>query len=318
MFRSKPKNSTGVHFGDDALHLVELSAAGGEIALQNMVSLELPSKIQTMTPADPRIAEAMVLLLRTARRDHGITFQNPYVALHSRSFLLKRRALAKGGMNESREQLEWEASQFLADEEDAFAFDFLVAGGFGFVVAARRTAIDWMRLMCDDADIDKPGFDVAPFALFNALESSGAATHAAKQLLVDVDRLEARLVLISSSGLAGYETCRWDRREPLATAATANSTKDAGQQIDSSAQLDLLVQAMERLESNGGDSGVERIWVSGDEAAMWCEPIAKRTSVVTAPLNPFATLTSEGAPDDTSAAAYSTAAGLAFRGLSEA
>ena len=320
MFRSRPKNSTGVHFGDDTLHLVELSEAAGEIALESVVSLELPSKIQRMTPADPRIAEAMVLLLRTARRDHGITFQNPYVALHSRSFLLKRRTLVKGGTNEGREQLEWEVGQFLTDEADSFAFDFLVAGGFGFVVAARQTAIDWMRLMCNDADIEKPGFDVAPFALFNALESSGTATTTAKQLLVDVDRLEARLVLMSSSALAGVETCRWDRSGPLATAETVSAIPgDARHQIDSSDQLDLLLQAMERLESNGGDGGVDRIWVSGDEAAMWCESIAQRTSVATAPLNPFVKLaTGEDAPDDTSAAAYCTAAGLAFRGLSEA
>ena len=322
MFRSKHKNSTGVHFGDDALHLVELSEAGGKIALESIVSMDLPSKLQDLTPANPQTAETMSNLLRIARIDHGFSFVNPYIALHSRSFLLKRRELAKAGTNENVAQLTWEARQFLADDEDAFALDFLVNGGFGFVVAARRYAIDWMRLMCTDADIDKPGFDVAPFALFNTLESSGAAARDTKQLLVDVDRLEARLVLLSSGVLAGVETCRWDRSGPLPD--TESGEVGVDDHIDAGAQLDLLVQAMDRLESNGGDGDVDRIWVSGDEAAMWCEPIAQRTSVTTEPLKPFAAVDTTrdssadaNAPALANAAAFSTAAGLAFRGLSE-
>ena len=173
-----------------------------------------------------------------------------------------------------------------------------------------------MRTLCGAADIDNPAFDVAPFALYNALEASGISQLPDRQLLVDVDRLEARLVLIDASGtLAGVETCRWDRSGPLPDAKTGAVVADTT--IDSSAQVELLLEAIERLDDVGSPAaGVDRIWVSGDDAAMWCEPIAQRASVATKPLDPFAAI-DNCCTSDADTAALATAAGLAFRGLSE-
>ena len=319
MFGSKQKRATGIHFGDEALHLVELSAVRAGTQLESVARMDLPAGIRSLSPADPLLQDVVVGLLRQTRTEYGILFQNTYMALHNRSYLLKRRPLVAGGAGENREQLEWEARQFLSDEDESaeFTLDFLLTRRFGFVVAARRAAIESARSMCRDANIERPGFDVAPFALFNALESSGVASAGGRELLVDMDRLAARLVMLADGELAGVETCRWDQRAPdFHSDDDGDGTADEDE-LDPQEQVALVVKAMDRLAAKGDDWRADRIWLTGEGAAHWCGPLAEETSLPAEPLNPFGAIDRSETAPDAEGPAFATAAGLAFRGLAE-
>ena len=320
MFGSKQKRATGIHVGDEALHLVELSRVRAGSQLESVARVDLPAGIRSLSPADPLFKDIFVGLLRQARTEYDMLFQNTYMALHNRSFLLKRRPLVAGGAGENREQLEWEAGQFLSDENGAaaeFTLDFLLTRRFGFVVAARRAAIEGTRSMCLEAGIEGPGFDVAPFALFNALESSGVTSDAGRELLVDMDRLAARLVMRADSELAGVETCRWDQRAPDFHSDDDGDGTAGVDELDPQEQIAIVVKAMERLAAEGDEWRADRIWLTGEGAAQWCGPLAEETSLPAEPLNPFGAVDQSETAPDVEGPAFATAAGLAFRGLAE-
>lgn len=328
MFGKKRKRATGIHIGDDALNVVELSSSAREgTRLEGLVRLDLDAWPLSARLSRDDVCAQLLETLKRSVRDHDLHFPSPFVALDPSLVSVKRRALIPGSADDNREQLKWEAAQFLSDDLNRYLVDFLLTRRFGFVVAVRRLAVERLRSLCEEAGISKPRFDAVPFALCNALECSGVDLQTGVDLVIDIGNTVARLVLLNEGELQALESCNCDGRFSMYGDVFADSDASheeaAGQtwaangKIDDGAQL--LSAALDGFVDRwAGGKTPDRVWISGREAdsPRWREAVASSLSIPGEGLNPFAAV--EGSTEmlaGVDAPAFAIAAGLAFRGL---
>ena len=335
MLKYGDRRSTGIHIGDGGLQLVALRRRGRTVALEHALDLsihELPFPLPWM---NPRFVQEIAATLRSARREHGIRFRRPYFALDERCAIVKRRALLPGGLQDNRENLEWEARQFLADDVKEYAVDYLLTTDFGFVVAARRAAMARVDGICQHAGIAKPQYDLALFALYNALEAAGLLS-SGSELLLDVGAGAARSVLLVEGQLRAVGTVRARRTTTLfpngpnrAGAAVEVGTgddqdagadaRDGDEAPSSSADdwMDNLARGVEKLlHAELGGIHVDRCWLSGRGSASSQEALSRRLGLAVQIFDPFGHI-DVGPHDIDDAPVFATAAGLALRGITE-
>ena len=337
IFSSRKKSATGIHFDDRALYTVELSrTAHGQTELVGLARVELNGEAGFSNLTDDAVCTELTAALCEARGHSEMRFRNPYATLREGSVLLKQRPLFHRKDDHNKEQLEWEAQQFLPDDLNQYALDCLQTARATFVVAARRQAIDQLARICRGAGISRPEVDVAPFALCNAAESSGAAAEGI-DLLLDFSRDEATLILLDSRELMAVDMCNWDGRYAMygavetARGQTPGPGPGAGEgeeasQSDADTELDssrgaLLARSYDRLAHDHlGSEAPDRVWLSGAEVELgaWGSEIEERMSLYSRPLDPFANVDTAAVDEPLQDSfAYATAAGLAFRGLAE-
>ena len=328
LFGSKEKRSTGIHIGEDALNVVELSRREHPgVRLEGLARIELADSPMSVRLANGDLRSQLRDAMRVAVREQGMSCPNPFVALDPSLVSVKRRDLIPGTADDNRDQLRWEAEQVLSGEPGQFAIDFLITGSYGFVVMARKSAVESLKTLCKGAGISRPRFDVLPFALCNALESSGATLSDSTDLVIDIGAAEARIVLLRQGELQAVELCHWDGRYSMYGDPSANG-EDAGTSGDEhgpgstgDARTHLLIAALRRfIGEESADEAPDRAWITGPEAAsaVWGMTVEATIAKRGTPLNPFSGMKSAiELPDLEEAPAFAIAAGLAFRGLSE-
>ena len=321
MLRSRQKRATGIHFDDRGVYAVELTWVRGRTALAGSVRVEFDAFPGAGSPSGSSLRARFTAALKKARNHRGMRFENPYATLPSGAVHLKQRPLFFRKKSRNRGQLEWEARQFLRDDLGAYALDCFTTSRAAFVVAARREGIEEVTAICRRAGIGRPKVDVAPLALFNAAESSGASSPAAIDLVLDFAGDRVTMVLLDRGELRAVEVCNLDRRygrygrgaldireEPTATAAP-DSTRG-----------ELLSRSLRRMVNfELGGEEPDRVWLSGRDALDgWPQEIEARLSLRSLALDPFVDVDTGGTDGVDEPSAFATAAGLAFRGLSEA
>ena len=335
MFGSRKKRATGIHIGDDALNVVEMSSSSREGAkIEGLVSLDLDTWPLSARLSRDDVSAQLVETLRRSVNEYDLNFPSPLIALDPSLVSVKRRALIPGSDEENREYLKWEATQFLSDDLDHYLLDFLLTTQFGFVVAVRRVAVEKLRSLCKDAGVAKPRFDAVPFALCNALEFSGGTPETGVDVVIDIGDTEARLVLLNEGELQALESCNWwDGGFAVYTDAFSDSPgskqdtdgKDIGKDwvanhaSDDRSQAQLLSAALTGFVDRWADGKTpDRVWIAGRDAdsPQWGAAVASSLSMPSESLNPFAAVEgSEEILTNVDAPAFAIAAGLAFRGL---
>ncbi len=334
MFGSRKKRATGIHIGDDALNVVEMSSSSREGAkIEGLVSLDLDRWPLSVRLSRDDVSHQLLEALRRSVDEYDLNFPSPLVALDPSLVSVKRRALIPGSDEENREYLKWEATQFLSDDLDHYLLDFLLTTQFGFVVAVRRVAVEKLRSLCKDAGVAKPRFDAVPFALCNALEFSGGSLEGV-DLVIDIGDTEARLVLLNKGELQALESCNWwdgglamymDAFSYSPGSKQDTGGKDFGKDrvanhaSDDRSQAQLLSAALTGFVDRWADGKTpDRVWIAGRDAdsPQWGAAVASTLSIPGEFLNPFAAVEgSEEIVTNVNAPAFAVAAGLAFRGL---
>jgi Tfp pilus assembly PilM family ATPase len=334
LFGSRKKRATGIHIGDDALNVVEMSSSSREGAkIEGLVSLDLDRWPLSVRLSRDDVSHQLLEALRRSVDEYDLNFPSPLVALDPSLVSVKRRALIPGSDEENREYLKWEATQFLSDDLDHYLLDFLLTTQFGFVVAVRRVAVEKLRSLCKDAGVAKPRFDAVPFALCNALEFSGGSLEGV-DLVIDIGDTEARLVLLNKGELQALESCNWwdgglamymDAFSYSPGSKQDTGGKDFGKDrvanhaSDDRSQAQLLSAALAGFVDRWADGKTpDRVWIAGRDAdsPQWGAAVASTLSIPGEFLNPFAAVEgSEEIVTNVNAPAFAVAAGLAFRGL---
>ena len=212
MLRSRQKRATGIHFDDRGLYAVELTRARGRTALAGSARVDLEVSAGADRSTDSRLRTGFTAALRKARGHRGMRFENPYAALQSGAVHLKQRPHFFVRDAQRRGQLEWEARQFLPDGLGSYALDCFTTARAAFVVAARREGIEEVAAICRGAGIPRPKVDVAPLALCNAAESSGASSPVGIDLVLDFAGDRATMILLDRGELLAVDFCNWDGR----------------------------------------------------------------------------------------------------------
>ena len=322
MLRSRQKRATGIHFDDRGLYAVELTRARGRTALAGSARVDLEVLAGADRAADSRLRTGFAAALKKARGHRGMRFENPYAALQSEAVHLKQRPHFPVANSKSRGQLEWEARQFLPDDLGSYALDCFTTTRAVFVVAARREGIEEVAAICRAAGIPRPKVDAAPLALCNAAESSGASSPVGIDLVLDFAGDRATMILLDRGELLAVEYCHWDGRyAPYARGAVdiheGGGAAATAADPDRGEQLSRSFRRLMELQLGGEDP--DRVWLSGREALNgWRQEVEARLSLGSRTLNPFAEVDTPGAEEVADSFAFATAAGLAFRGLSEA
>ena len=322
MLRSRQKRATGIHFDDRGLYAVELARARGRTVLAGSarVDLEVSAGVDRSTGSSLRTG--FTAALKKARGHRGMRFENPYATLQSGAVQLKQRPPFFVGNAKRRGQLEWEARQFLPDDLRSYALDCFTTTRAVFVVAARREGIEEVTAICRGAGIPRPRVDAAPLALCNAAESSGASAPVGIDLVLDFAGDRATMILLDRGEVAAVEFCSWDGRyAPYAQGAVdIQEDGEAAAAAADPARGEQLSRSLRRLmDLELGGENPDRVWLSGREALDgWPQEVETRLSLGSRTLNPFADVDTAGAEEVADPFAFATAAGLAFRGLSEA
>lgn len=298
MFRSSPTRCTGIHVAANGIYAVELSRRKQSVSLSRCAavpvaaSLSLPDAL-----ADHDGRASLVQALRLLHGD-GFDVERPYFALSGAGVFIKRRFVLARDKGMTREQLLWEAEQLLAEDIDDYVVDTLATRHHGFFIAARRQILDLYGVLCREAGMGRPGFDMSSFALCNALESCGVGGEGI-EIVLQEDGEIMRAVLLRDGEYEGESVWSQQEKGP----ATG---------------LGLLCNA----ELDQGEVA-HRLWVVGSGDAGGAVDLGEFADEV-GDLNPFVGLTvSEMAKEtlasnDVPARAYVVAAGLAFRGLADA
>ncbi|MDA0335185.1 MAG: hypothetical protein O2782_08485 [bacterium] len=298
MLRSSTTHCTGIHVAPDGIYVVQLSRREQRVSLARCTLVRLERTL-TMPEslADDETRTLVVEALRVLHRG-GIDVARPYFALSGTTCFIKRRFVLPHADGATREHLLWEAEQLLGADIDEYVVDTLVTARHGFFIAVRRQILDLYRVLCHQARLGTPGFDMASFALCNALENSGTGGGGVEVVVQD-DGNSGRAVLLRNGTYEGEHS--WNLDESTATDG-----------------ITALLRA--ELEVN---EAVARVWLAGPGGAVNGGAGLDGIDHV-AEIDPFAGLSvadSVRRTLDTSRVpprAYTVAVGLAVRGLADA
>ena len=181
----------------------------------------------------------------------------------------------------------------MTEDAKAFSCDFVLTSQWGFVVAARRHALDGYRALGKAAGVGRLDVDLVPFALYNASECANLLAKDTFSLLLYADASEAWLLLLEEGELCALTSCCWEQDDDAPAA---------------------LEGAAHKLLSAGGN-GLQRLWGAG--FVYWSEGLAAHLGVPHSILDPLAAVKPKllGSTPPAQRSEYAIAVGLAQRGL---
>ena len=293
MFGFGRTKATGIHISGQTVRVAALDAGRTDVRPLVLATDELERPFDSAALNDKQQRQGLAAQLATLAKAYDFDYSNTCFSLDRRLGLIQRRPLVAETVQENREQLLWESEQILAGEAKAFRCDFVLTSQWGFMVAARRRALDCYRTLGKETAVGRLDVDLAPFALYNASECANLLAKDKFSLLLYADMGEAWLLLTEEGELAALTSCVWEEEDDAPTA---------------------LEDAARKLLSEGGNS-LQRLWGAG--VVYWSEGLATHLKVPHSILDPLAAVNPRllGSATPEQRSAYAIAVGLAQRGL---
>ena len=287
------RKATGVHISGQTVRVAALDAGRSGVRPLVLASEELEQPFDPLALGDQQQRQALATKLVALAKAYDFDYRNACFSLDRHVGLIQRRPLVAGTEREQREQLLWESEQFLAEDASAFSCDFALTSEWGFVVAARHTALDCYRALGAATAVDQIDVDLVPFALYNASECADLLAEKQRALLLYVEEGEAWLLLVEEGELCALLHCAWEEDDDAVEALAGAARK--------------LLSA----ESNG----LQHLWGAG--FVHWNEGLAAQLGVPHSVLDPLAAVDPKllGSATPAQRSAYTIAVGLAQRGL---
>ncbi len=280
------------------MYVVQLSRREQRVSLTRCTVVRLERAL-TM-PESLADDEARILLVEALRVLHrgGIDVARPYFALSGTTCFIKRRFVLPQADGATREHLLWEAGQLLGADIDDYGVDTLVTARHGFFIAVRRQILDLYGVLCHQAGLGKPGFDMASFALCNALENSGTGGVGVEVVLQD-DGYSGRAVLLRDGIYEGEHS--WSLEESGVTDGIARLLRAELDENEAVPRV-WLAGPGDTVNGGAGFDGIDHVVEIDPFAGLLVADSVRRTlETARVPLR-----------------AYTVALGLAVRGLADA
>ena len=296
MFGFGKKSATGIHVSGRIVRVAALGSGRGGVWPLALVESELESPFDPAALADDEQRQDLVSTLEGIADECGFDYGNTCISLDRRLALVKRRPLVADADKDNYEHLLWESEQILAEEAGEFSLDFVMTQNWGFVVAARYSALDCYLDLGDEAGFARLDVDLAPFALYNAGECAELLPGEELELLLYADVGEAWLMLVEEGEPLAVGSCTWEEEDEV---------------------VEVLEGTARKLLQDAG-SDIQRVWGAGAGDMAWSEELAGRLGVPRSILDPLAAvdpdlLGEDATPEQRSV--YAIAVGLAQRGL---
>ena len=261
-----------------------------------LVESELEQPFDPKALVDDEQRQDLASTLEDIADECGFDYNNACIALDRRLALVKRRPLVADADRDNHEHLLWESEQILAEESGEFSLDFVLTQDWGFVVAARHSALDCYLDLGDEAGVGRMDVDLAPFALYNAGECAELLPGEEMELLLYADVGEAWLMLTEEGEPLAVGSCAWEDEDEVVDVLEGTARK--------------------LLQDVGGD--IQRVWGAGAGDMAWSEELAGKLGAPRSILDPLAAVDPDLLGDDATPeqrSVYAIAVGLAQRGL---
>ena len=316
--------SVGLHLGERTLSAVEVRAEGGRRVLRRVGRVSLPMELTLDALLSEAAQTTVAGLLRGLFETAGIDGRAVCVSVGGNFSVVKRVPLEVASEAERREQIIWEAGQYLVDPVSEYAVDYHAFGRAAFLVAVRKQTVHACTAVCERAGLGVKRLEVDPLCLFfSALASfepeaeeradrGGAAVHfggrwASCISTSGMDLTAVELVRLDRGGRRLRAGADEDRAEGLEAAARALGRRMAGGLVP---------------ERRNRPAGRRRVLLSGDcrtaeSVNRWWEEI---DTLAVALMDPFSQVDSGALPDDQrplldQRTVFAVSAGAAYKNL---
>lgn len=170
----KKKRVIGLDVGSSQTKIVELSPGKTKKLINYGISKILPDAIVEGEIID---REAVLDSIRTLLESRNITTKDVVIGLAGRDVIIKRIVMDRLSEADTREQIRWEAEQYVPFDIQEVTLDFHVVNpNFGenqqeiVIVAAKNELINNLSTLLKDLNLNPVIIDTAAFALQNAYE----------------------------------------------------------------------------------------------------------------------------------------------------
>ncbi len=170
----KKKRVIGLDIGSSQTKIVELSPGKTKKLINYGISKILPDAIVEGEIID---REAVLDSIRTLLESRNITTKDVVIGLAGRDVIIKRIVMDRLSEAETREQIKWEAEQYVPFDINEVSLDFdVVNPNFSenqqevVLVAAKNELINNLTTLLKDLNLNPVVIDTAAFALQNAYE----------------------------------------------------------------------------------------------------------------------------------------------------
>lgn len=170
----KKKRVVGLDVGSSQTKIVEISPGKTKKLVNYGISKILPDAIVEGEIID---REAVLDSIRTLLESRNITTKDVVIGLAGRDVIIKRIVMDRLSEAETREQIKWEAEQYVPFDINEVSLDFdVVNPNYGenqqevVLVAAKNELINNLSALLKDLNLNPIIIDTAAFAMQNAFE----------------------------------------------------------------------------------------------------------------------------------------------------
>ncbi|OPX18610.1 hypothetical protein BXT86_00320 [candidate division WOR-3 bacterium 4484_100] len=170
----KKKKVIGLDIGSSQTKMVELSSGKSKKLLNYGIAKVLPDAIVEGEIID---REAVLDSIRTLIETKGFTSKDVVIGLAGRDVIIKRITMDRMSESDTREQIKWEAEQYVPFDINEVTLDFdIVNPNFGenqqevILVAAKNELINNLTSLLKELNLKPTIIDTTAFALQNVYE----------------------------------------------------------------------------------------------------------------------------------------------------
>jgi len=342
----KKKKVIGLDIGSSQTKMVELSPGKNKKLIQYGVSKVLPDAIVEGEIID---REAVLDSIRTLIERKGFTTKDVVIGLAGRDVIIKRIVMDQMSEADTREQIKWEAEQYVPFDINEVTLDFdVINPNFGehqqevIIVAAKNELINGLISLLKELNLNPVTIDTTAFALQNVYEYNYPITPDEVIALIHIgagmtvinvvkggSSLSARDVYYGVNAFISklqkevgfnYE----DAANAVKGTIPVGASKDAVMGVYEAFVNDLGIQierSLQFLSTVAGEEKVGRMYLSGGGSLIpdLIENLKKRLGLPIEYLNPFKNISYDPtifAPEgaDIVGPMLTQAVGLALRG----
>ena len=197
---SSPQTSVGLSIGSSSVKIVELKKVGKNWKLLHFGIVQLPENVVVNREIVNSIAVVESIKTLLAQ----IKLKTPQVcsAISGNSVIVKRMTIEVPNMRELREQVFWEAEQYLPFDVSEVAMDFQLISKTKdikkdiILVAVKKTVMESYISCIEDSGLKAKIVDVDFFALQNLFEANYSSNAAEAVAIVDIGASALKLVVV--------------------------------------------------------------------------------------------------------------------------
>ncbi|KPL08422.1 hypothetical protein AMJ86_00535 [bacterium SM23_57] len=193
VFETK-RGLVGITFVDNIFRMAEVQVVGGQYQINKIVQNKMNSPFDIIKHKDNQRVDDLSGIINQAVKSNNVTLERTAFSLDSQMVLMKKVPIDFGlSKVDIKEQVNWEARQFILESINEYIIDFNQLTGEhkkGYqeilVIAVRKAIIDFILKIFSQTNLKIEVIDVNIFSAIRAIRANYECRHGEKIALVDI------------------------------------------------------------------------------------------------------------------------------------